>query len=155
MIDYYRILGLKPGASLGEIKKAYHRYAFHFHPDRNKEKGDLFLVVREAYDKLLHMAGDDEEKVKKGERSPGKTEKEPHHVVSKKPKKAVHNMSFVREKIKKRASVNFYKHRVQKVILEHKQCVVCRGYGVVENRFHLAENCEICGGTGNHKAILK
>ena len=149
MIDYYRILGLKPGASVVDIKKAYHKFAFHFHPDRNKEKGDLFLVVKDAYDKLLHLAGGEPDKPKPEKK------KEPHHVINKRPKKVVHNMSFVREKIKKRGSVNFYRYRTQKVILASKQCVVCRGYGVVENRFHLAENCVLCGGTGNHKAILK
>jgi len=33
--DYYTILGLNRNATKEEIKKAYHRQAFFYHPDRN------------------------------------------------------------------------------------------------------------------------
>lgn len=33
--DAFRILGVKPNATTGEIKRAYRRLAFEFHPDRN------------------------------------------------------------------------------------------------------------------------
>jgi curved DNA-binding protein CbpA len=34
--DYYDILHITPNASLGEIKEAYRRLAFQYHPDLNQ-----------------------------------------------------------------------------------------------------------------------
>lgn len=51
MIDYYKILGLKPTATIQEIKKAYRELALRFHPDRNPndEKSEtLFKKINEA-----------------------------------------------------------------------------------------------------------
>jgi curved DNA-binding protein CbpA len=52
-IDPYRTLGLEPGASSAEIKRAYRRLAKAFHPDSAGE-GALprFLAIHEAYDAL-------------------------------------------------------------------------------------------------------
>ena len=33
--EYYQILGVKSGASMGEIKKAFRKKAIKFHPDRS------------------------------------------------------------------------------------------------------------------------
>ena len=35
--DYYQILGVSEDASQEQIKAAYRRLAFQYHPDRNKE----------------------------------------------------------------------------------------------------------------------
>jgi hypothetical protein len=52
---YYRILGVKPGASIEDIKKAYRRKARQYHPDLNKSSNaaDLFIKATEAYEFLL------------------------------------------------------------------------------------------------------
>ena len=55
-MDYYIVLGLRPGASEGEIKRAYRRLARRYHPDINP--GDhaaemLFRRIVEAYETLI------------------------------------------------------------------------------------------------------
>ena len=66
--DHYEILGVSPGASLEEIKKAYRRLALQYHPDRNpaadatekfKEASEAFEVLgdpgkRRVYDAYGH-----------------------------------------------------------------------------------------------------
>jgi len=50
--DYYKILGVSRNASLEEIKRAYRRLAFKYHPDRNKgnkEAEERFKEINEAY----------------------------------------------------------------------------------------------------------
>lgn len=53
--DYYRILGVDPKAPVDELKKAYHKLAFVYHPDKNsgdKEAEEHFKVISEAYEIL-------------------------------------------------------------------------------------------------------
>ncbi len=52
--DYYEILGVPRGASEEEIKKAFRRLAFQYHPDRNHGAGteDRFKEINEAYQVL-------------------------------------------------------------------------------------------------------
>jgi len=56
--DYYQILGVSPEASSEEIKKAYRKLAFEYHPDRNKEQREdaesRFKEVTEAYGVLIN-----------------------------------------------------------------------------------------------------
>jgi hypothetical protein len=52
--DYYKVLGVRQGASDDEIRKAYRRKAMEYHPDRNHsaEAQDMFIRVTEAYEYL-------------------------------------------------------------------------------------------------------
>lgn len=52
--DYYEVLGVARGASPEEIKKAFRRLAFEFHPDRNKaaDAEARFKGINEAYEVL-------------------------------------------------------------------------------------------------------
>ena len=52
--DYYEVLGIGRDASNEEIKKAFRKLAFQYHPDRNHEEGaaEKFKEVSEAYEIL-------------------------------------------------------------------------------------------------------
>ena len=52
--DYYEVLGLPRDASPEDIKKAFRKLAFQYHPDRNKDAGasDKFKEINEAYEIL-------------------------------------------------------------------------------------------------------
>ena len=47
--DYYQTLGVSKGASKDEIKKAFHKLAHKYHPDKNKGEEAKFKEVNEAY----------------------------------------------------------------------------------------------------------
>ncbi|MCW4049558.1 MAG: molecular chaperone DnaJ [Candidatus Bathyarchaeota archaeon] len=49
--DYYEVLGVERNASEDEIKKAFRKLAFKYHPDRNKEPDaeEKFKEISEAY----------------------------------------------------------------------------------------------------------
>jgi molecular chaperone DnaJ len=52
--DYYDILGVPRDATEGDIKKAFRRLAFKYHPDRNRDDGaeEKFKEVNEAFEAL-------------------------------------------------------------------------------------------------------
>jgi curved DNA-binding protein CbpA len=53
--DYYRSLGLKPGASREQVKQAYRVLARQYHPDTaaHQNTSDIFLTITIAYKHLL------------------------------------------------------------------------------------------------------
>jgi len=52
--DYYEVLGVPRAASPEDIRKAFRKLAFQYHPDRNKDNGasDKFKEINEAYECL-------------------------------------------------------------------------------------------------------
>ena len=53
--DPYRVLGLRPGATMAEINRAYRSLAKRVHPDLNPHDPDRFLrfdEIRQARDRL-------------------------------------------------------------------------------------------------------
>lgn len=52
--DYYEVLGISPGATQAEIKKAFRRLARQYHPDVNKDPRavEQFKEINEAYEVL-------------------------------------------------------------------------------------------------------
>lgn len=49
--DYFALLGLDPGAGTAEIKQAYRRLAFKYHPDHNQDRSarDKYIEINRAY----------------------------------------------------------------------------------------------------------
>lgn len=41
MTDHYQILGVKPDATPGDIRKAYKKLALTWHPDKNPDRTDV------------------------------------------------------------------------------------------------------------------
>ena len=56
--DYYEILGVSKNASDEDLKKAFRKLAFEFHPDRNKDKNaeEKFKEINEAYQVLSDLS---------------------------------------------------------------------------------------------------
>lgn len=52
--EYYDVLGIPVDSDLSEIKKAYRKKAYQYHPDINHspEARDMFISITEAYDFL-------------------------------------------------------------------------------------------------------
>src|SRR3989304_2069396 len=52
--DYYEVLGVPRDASPEDIKKAFRKLAFQYHPDRNPDDGasEKFKEINEAYEIL-------------------------------------------------------------------------------------------------------
>ncbi len=50
--DYYNVLGVQKGASKDEIKKAFHKLAHKYHPDKKEGDAGKFKEVNEAYQVL-------------------------------------------------------------------------------------------------------
>ena len=52
--DYYEVLGIDRSASEEELKRAFRKLAFKYHPDRNRDDGaeEKFKEINEAYEVL-------------------------------------------------------------------------------------------------------
>jgi molecular chaperone DnaJ len=52
--DYYEVLGIERNASDEDIKKAFRKLAFKYHPDHNQDdkSGEAFKEINEAYEAL-------------------------------------------------------------------------------------------------------
>jgi molecular chaperone DnaJ len=47
--DYYEVLGVDKKASREDIKKAFHKLAHKYHPDKSSGDADKFKELSEAY----------------------------------------------------------------------------------------------------------
>ena len=67
--DYYSILDLPPGSSVGDVKKAYRNLVMRYHPDKNPDNPYAvahFQEIREAYEVLSHPEKREEYHLQRG-----------------------------------------------------------------------------------------
>lgn len=58
MTDPYKILGIAPGATDDEVKKAYRNMCRKYHPDKNpgnEAAEEMFKIVQESYDAIMEQ----------------------------------------------------------------------------------------------------
>jgi molecular chaperone DnaJ len=139
----YEVLGVAPGASVDDIKKAYKALALKYHPDRNpdnKEAEEKFKEITSAY-----------EAIKDGSYNP-------HHGIPNVNINDIFNQTFHnvfggprrRGTAQKRGEIYItfeeaYNGCVKKInISEGSACGLCGGVG----RELSAVPCKVCSGTG-------
>lgn len=57
LADAYAILGLKPEASLEDVKKHYRNLAFAFHSDRGRMNDEAMKLINRAHDRITKERG--------------------------------------------------------------------------------------------------
>lgn len=53
--DPYRVLGLQPGASMTEVKKAWRRRSRQAHPDTPGGAAEDFMALKKAYEQIIEQ----------------------------------------------------------------------------------------------------
>ena len=128
--QYLKLLELRQGATRQDIKHAYRKHAFRYHPDRNRDKGYLFPFIHEAYRALMGSFKD-------GPLVSGTG-------------RVHHNLVFIKGKITKvkpRRNKGYF-GPARKVTNRERRCEKCDGYGMIGNQCLPMAPCRDCLGTG-------
>ncbi|XP_035251952.1 dnaJ homolog subfamily A member 4-like [Anguilla anguilla] len=149
---YYDLLGVKPEASLDEIKKAYRKLALKYHPDKNPNEGEKFKLISQAYEVLSDPKKRDlydrggEQAIKEGGMG-GQAFSSPMDIFNmffgggsrmqreRRGKNVVHQLSVTLEEM--------YSGATRKLGL-HKNviCEKCDGYGGKKGALEKCSNCK-------------
>ncbi|XP_060523614.1 dnaJ homolog subfamily A member 1 [Cylas formicarius] len=156
---FYDILGVKPGCSQEDLKKAYRKLALKYHPDKNPNEGEKFKQISQAYEvlsdpekKAIYDKGG-EQALKEG--GLGRDFSSPMDIFDmffggsgfgggrsrrreRKGKDVVHQLTVSLEEL--------YKGALRKLALQKNVvCDKCEGRG---GKKGAVEKCPTCGGTG-------
>lgn len=155
---YYELLGVKPGATADELKKAYRKLALKYHPDKNPDEPEKFKQISQAYEVLadpkkrqIYDEGG-EQAIKEGGSGGGFNFSSPMDIFDmffgggrgggrrgpSKGKDVVHQLSVSLE--------DMYNGAVRKLALQKSViCAKCEGRG---GKKGAVERCTNCRGSG-------
>lgn len=155
-MDYYKVLGINPGASKDEIKSAYRKLAKKYHPDVNKDKDSevKFKEISEAYEALTNP------KPKNFGFNPSYFDEMFNSMFH---QNTSHNAIYKNLNISLEEAFSGCKKDVtvnKKIVcsfcngngfLSQKMCHACSGTGrktFKQDPFYLTSVCNVCAGTG-------
>lgn len=177
MKDFYQVLGVDKKASSDEIKKAYKKKSFEFHPDHRPESVEDFKSVQEAYetlnDPVKRRAYDSGHTTKnRSRRKPPEPQKQHFYedVVS----NFFGGSTFRGRNIQVRLEIEFIEVLTgcskSVKISKRNRCKTCQGRGFTEFQpcgrckgtgrisvndvpFEINTTCEVCAGTGKAAVV--
>lgn len=159
-MDAHELLGLAPGASAHDVKRAFRRLAMRWHPDRNPDPRaqEHFKALRAAYETLLDTlttatgnddaptAGDDEAKPADDDRAGTPRGADRHHDLTLTIEAAFHGGERTVE-IDDEGECAACEGSGEEVLRHTRLCAHCHGTGRVHGRNGLV-TCKHCAGRG-------
>ncbi|XP_011499812.1 PREDICTED: dnaJ homolog subfamily A member 1 [Ceratosolen solmsi marchali] len=147
---FYDVLGVKPGCSQEDLKRAFRKLALKYHPDKNPNEGERFKQMSQAYEvlsnpekKRIYDAGG-EQALKEGGMSAASSPMDIFEMIfgdgrrKRRGRDVVHQLSVSLEEL--------YKGTVRKLALQKNViCDKCEGIG---GKKDAVEQCRMCEGTG-------
>ncbi|MER2554809.1 MAG: DnaJ C-terminal domain-containing protein [Thauera sp.] len=149
MPDAHALLGLQPGATPQQVKRAFRKLAMQWHPDRNADPAAAahFLRLREAHDGLLSALLDEAESA--SERGRGAAGPEPESAPQTNhapPERGADRMQTLKISIEE----SFTGALCAIVVPRLAPCAQCGGSG--NEKLSVSQLCPSCRGTGRLRA---